>query len=138
MVLLDCGEDRRLLSDPYLVELTRGLQEALLHSGYGPVLNATRGTLQSLEFVAYTQALKNHIKSQWHWMPTATRFVAQVQITILPSGVVQDARIVSSSGSGNFDDSVLRAVYKSSPVPLPPQNLYQQFREVRITFDSHD
>src|SRR5687768_8008359 len=49
MVLLDCGEEhQRLLADPYAMELARGLQEALLHSGYGPVLNATRGTLQSL------------------------------------------------------------------------------------------
>jgi LacI family transcriptional regulator len=48
MVLLDCGEDQRSLGDPYLMELARGLQEALLHSGYGPVLNASRGTLQSL------------------------------------------------------------------------------------------
>jgi DNA-binding LacI/PurR family transcriptional regulator len=48
MVLLDCGEDPRSLADPYLMELARGLQEALLHDGYGPVLNASRGTLQSL------------------------------------------------------------------------------------------
>src|SRR5436190_23444051 len=48
MVLLDCGEDQRSLGDPYLMELARGLQEALLDSGYGPVLNASRGTLQSL------------------------------------------------------------------------------------------
>src|SRR5688572_14660843 len=49
MVLLDCGEEqKRQLADPYLMELARGLQEALLRSGYGPVLNATRGTLQSL------------------------------------------------------------------------------------------
>ena len=48
MVFLDCGENHELLDDPYLMELARGLQEALLNSGYGPVLNASRGTLQSL------------------------------------------------------------------------------------------
>jgi DNA-binding LacI/PurR family transcriptional regulator len=48
MVLLDCGENRGWLADPYLMELARGLQEALLHSGYGPVLNASRATLRSL------------------------------------------------------------------------------------------
>jgi DNA-binding LacI/PurR family transcriptional regulator len=48
MVLLDCGEERRLLSDLYLLELTRGIQDALLASGFGTVVNSTRGTLHRL------------------------------------------------------------------------------------------
>src|SRR5688500_4074863 len=50
MVLLDGGEEQTLLGDLYLLELTRGLQEALVASGYGPVLNTTREAL--LQFVA--------------------------------------------------------------------------------------
>jgi LacI family transcriptional regulator len=46
MVLLDCGEAQ--LGDLYFLSLTRGLQDALLSSGYGPVLNVTRGSLQRL------------------------------------------------------------------------------------------
>jgi LacI family transcriptional regulator len=48
MVLLDCGEEQALLGDLYLLSLTRGLQEALLSRGYGPVLNVTRGSLERL------------------------------------------------------------------------------------------
>jgi LacI family transcriptional regulator len=48
MVLLDCGEEQALLGDLYLLAVTRGLQEALLRSGYGPVLNVTRESLQRL------------------------------------------------------------------------------------------
>src|SRR5687767_6280939 len=47
MVLLDCAE-KALLGDLYLLALADGLEQALLASGYGPVVNATRDTLQRL------------------------------------------------------------------------------------------
>ena len=47
MVLLDCAE-KALLGDLYLLGLAQGLEEALVASGYGPVVNATRDTLQRL------------------------------------------------------------------------------------------
>lgn len=95
------------------------------------------GTLQSLEFVAYRNELERHIKSGWHWFSRSVELEAQVLITILPSGAIQDANIVSGSGNRNFDDSVLRAVYKASPVPAAPERVYEHFRSVRITFNSH-
>lgn len=48
MILLDCEDKQALLGDLYLLALTRGLQDALLASGYGPVLNATRETLRKM------------------------------------------------------------------------------------------
>lgn len=96
------------------------------------------GTLQSLEFVAYSNQLKAYIKANWHWLAATDRLQANVQIRILPSGVIQDAQVVGSSGNAAFDDSAVRACYKSSPVPTPPENLYDKFREVVITFDSHE
>ena len=94
------------------------------------------GTLQSLEIIAYRNELERHIKQGWRWLPGANPLEAVVLITVLPTGVVQDARIVSSSNDSRFDDSALRAVYKASPVPAAPESLYSQFREVRITFNS--
>src|SRR5688572_7914847 len=47
MVLLDCAE-KALLGDLYLLSLADGLEEALVASGYGPVVNTTRDTLQRL------------------------------------------------------------------------------------------
>ena len=96
------------------------------------------GTLQSLEFIAYRNELEAHIKSRWHWLAGNQKLRAQVLVQIQTSGEIKAARITRSSGNGNFDESVLRAVYKSSPVPAPPSRLYQQFREVRMTFDSQE
>jgi len=43
----------------------------------------------------------------------------QVEITLLTSGAVADVRVLRSSGNPVFDESVLRAVRKASPLPLP-------------------
>src|SRR5207302_1125827 len=47
MVILDCAE-KALLGDLYLLGLAQGLEEALIESGYGPVVNATRDSLRKL------------------------------------------------------------------------------------------
>ena len=96
------------------------------------------GTLASIEFIAYRNSLENHIKQGWRWMEGGKRLRAQVIMQISPSGVIDDAKVVGSSGNSYFDDSVLRAVQKASPVPVPPEKLYEQFKEVRITFDSQE
>lgn len=95
------------------------------------------GTLESIEFISYRNALEAHIKGGWHWLPGAQQLRAIVRVTILPTGAIQNAAILQSSGRDDFDDSILRAVYKASPVPPAPAHLYKRFQDVRITFDSH-
>lgn len=97
------------------------------------------GTVRPLEFVAYVNRLEQHIKGGWRWIKGGeSRLQAVIAIRLAPSGVVQEASIARGSGSSQFDDSALRAVYKASPVPPPPESLYEQFRETRITFDSQE
>ncbi len=94
------------------------------------------GTPVDAQFLMYVNALEQHIKRGWRWLPGAEHYVAQIEFSILPDGTVQNARVGSSSGNSSFDDSGLRAVYKASPVPLPPPQHYERFKSVRITFDS--
>lgn len=94
------------------------------------------GTVVSREFLLYLNSLENHIRSGWRWLASTERLVARIEISILPDGTISNASVANSSGNSVFDDSALRAVYKSSPVPTPPADLYEQFRIVRITFDS--
>lgn len=96
------------------------------------------GVLQSPEFIAYRNALESHIKSGWHWVRGNKRLQVQVVMRILPEGALTGIELVESSGNAAFDDSVLRAVYKASPVPVPPESVYEHFRFLRITFDSHE
>jgi LacI family transcriptional regulator len=134
MVLLDCGEDQRFLADPYLMELARGLQEALLHSGYGPVLNASRGTLQSL---VASEAVHGVVLAFGTERPLLAREIAQrgtpcVVITERPieaiagvgrvyldldSGARDAARLLIDHGHrrigfiGNFEDDNVRVSF---------------------------
>ncbi len=96
------------------------------------------GTLTSLEKLAYSNALQKHVKEGWHWLNSGDALQAKVLVNILPDGQVQDVRIEQSSGNRNFDDSVVRAVYKASPVPKPPEGLYNDFQQVRFSFDSRE
>jgi DNA-binding LacI/PurR family transcriptional regulator len=148
MVLLDCGEDQRSLGDPYLMELARGLQEALLHSGYGPVLNASRGTLQSL---AGSEAVHGVILAfgvervllarEIARKGTPCVVVAERPIEAIPgvgrvysdldSGARTAARLLLDHGHrrigliGNFEDDVVRESFlnelTTAGFPLPPE-----------------
>jgi len=44
---------------------------------------------------------------------------AEVLVTQLPTGEVLEAKLVSPSGHAAYDDAVIRAVLKSSPLPKP-------------------
>ena len=96
------------------------------------------GTQASIEFIAYRNALEKHIKSGWRWITGTNKLTNTILIKIEPTGKIESAVILTPSGNKFFDESALRAIIKSSPVPEPPASLYQQFKEVRITFDSAD
>jgi len=94
------------------------------------------GTLASMEKIAYSNALKNHVKQGWRWLNSSEKLVAKVEVYILQDGRVQNVNIIQKSGNPNFDDSVVRAVFKASPVPPAPEGLYEEFKDVTFTFDS--
>ena len=62
---------------------------------------------------------------------------ALVLVTQLPTGEVLDAKLVISSGHSAYDDAVLRAILKSSPLPKPDTpGLFE--RELKLTFRLKD
>jgi colicin import membrane protein len=68
----------------------------------------------------WQQVLADHIASNWLRSPgLPSQLYCKVEINLLPNGEVVNAKIVQSSGNPSFDNSVLNAVYKSSPMPLP-------------------
>lgn len=59
-----------------------------------------------------------------HWLrpdDLQTTFQCQVNIRLTPTGQVERAKIASSCGSLALDGSVIKAVYKASPLPLPTE-----------------
>ncbi len=70
---------------------------------------------------AYISAISQKIARNWNQPVGISKDLrCELSVTQLPDGSVTNARITKSSGNALFDESVLRAVYKSSPLPQPP------------------
>lgn len=69
---------------------------------------------------AYIIKLNRHVTPNWIRPPTGPdRFKCLLYVRQRQDGTIIDVRIKSSCGSPALDDSVLRAMRKSSPLPLP-------------------
>jgi colicin import membrane protein len=79
---------------------------------------AVRAAAQKTWYSAISEALRRN----WLRPPdNQTDFACIVEIELLPNGVVKSARITTSCGSTVLDDSVISAIYKASPLPLPSE-----------------
>lgn len=81
----------------------------------------------SPETLAYFQALDERIRENWTVPDLALSdsrdLIVQIRITIERDGKVTNVRMEKTSGNPYFDDSVLRAITKASPLPVPPEQL---------------
>ena len=59
-----------------------------------------------------------------------------VSLTLLPDGRVLKSYIEETSGDPQFDESVMRAILKSTPFPPPPIGLKQQRFDLGLRFHS--
>ncbi len=85
------------------------------------------------EYVLYIQ---ERVQRSWIRPPSSgAELSCTVEVRLIPSGEVIDAQIVRSSGNAAFDRSVEAAVFKASPLPVPPDpEVMEQFRSLRFEF----
>lgn len=85
------------------------------------------------EYVLYIQ---EKVQRSWIRPPSSgSELSCTVEVRLIPSGEVIDAQIVRSSGNSAFDRSVEAAVFKASPLPVPPDpDVMEQFRSLRFEF----
>lgn len=97
------------------------------------------GEVRPPEFFAYERLLRTKVREAWRWYGTNRAIITVVTFEIRSDGEVRNLRVDKSSGDESFDDSVYRAILKASPLPPPPQSVYEKyFKSVRITFDARD
>lgn len=96
------------------------------------------GVLMPPEFFVYRQLLRNRIKSGWKWYDTRAALNTWVTFKIARDGTISDVGVAESSGNREYDESVLRAIYKASPLPPPPEKVYDVFRDVKMSFDPRE
>ena len=59
-----------------------------------------------------------------------------VNVRLIPGGEVVDVKIVRSSGNAAFDRSVEAAVFRASPLPVPPDpEVMEKFRSITFEFN---
>ncbi|MDH3383254.1 MAG: TonB family protein [Deltaproteobacteria bacterium] len=92
------------------------------------------------EHLAYFRQLDERIRSNWTVpaiaMSEKEKLIVQLRIVIEKDGRVSRVRMEKTSGNSYFDDSVLRAINKASPLPIPPEQLRggEDYYEVGFRF----
>lgn len=88
-------------------------------------------------FSQYRAAIQQKVSRNWIRPATFRNGLsADVLVKISPSGDVVETRIVRSSGDPVFDRSVVNAVLKASPLPIPSDRKFYDFiREFKLAFE---
>ena len=94
------------------------------------------GTLTGLDFILYKNRVEATIKQNWTWVGANPNLTVRVGFAIGDDGQITNVRIVSASGDTSYDESVLRAIRISNPLPAPPQKYRQTFANYVLDFVS--
>jgi colicin import membrane protein len=94
------------------------------------------GILMGLDFIIYKNQVEGLIKKNWTWVGANPDLTIRVGFGIGDDGAITDLRVIDRSGDSSFDDSVLRAVRISSPLPAPPAKYRQVFADYVLEFVS--
>lgn len=103
--------------------------------------SAWAGKQKEIEYSAYYDQVERAVRENWI-PPQDMDFdeetaMTVVSITLLPDGRVLKSTIEESSGDPQFDQSVMRAILKSTPFPPPPiGGLKQQNFDLGLRFHS--
>ena len=96
------------------------------------------GVVKGMEFIIYQNRMLSSIKDNWAWVGQKSNLKVVVHFSIKDSGEITGLTIVEPSGDRSYDESVLRAVKKSSPLPPPPESSRKDFADVELTFRPKD
>ena len=92
---------------------------------------------EARERASVTAAIKRKVENSWLRPPSASdrNLEAEVRVRLSESGAVLLVKVIKSSGNGAFDRSVVAAVYKAEPLPMPESpRLKQEFRDFTFIF----
>lgn len=96
------------------------------------------GVVKGMDFIVYQNRMLSTIKDNWAWVGGKSNLRVVVRFNIKDNGEIAGLKIIQPSGDPSYDESVLRAVRKSSPLPAPPESVRKDFAEVEISFRPKD
>lgn len=90
----------------------------------------------------FSSQIKQHVTAMWNYPHSVTNpnLEVKVRVTLLPTGQVMGVVIISSSGQAVLDESVEKAIYAASPLPVPEDSAVfeKQFRRFTMKFRPED
>jgi TonB family protein len=92
------------------------------------------GVLKSVEYIRYVNYMQATLKGNWAWAGPKRSLKALVRFGVKENGEITGVKIIQSSGDPLYDESVIRAVKKSSPLTAPPENHRKDFADVEYSF----
>ena len=115
-----------------------GAGEGIGASALGAGGRGGPGLVKGMDYVIYQNRMLSTIKNNWVWVGPRSKIKVVVQFNIKDNGEIVGLKIAQSSGNSSYDDSVLRAVRKSSPLPALTENIRNGFSEVELAFRPED
>ncbi len=88
----------------------------------------------------YAELIRQRIAQNWNTNGLDSRTQstpAIVSFLIMRDGTIRDPRIVQSSGNPSIDNTALRAVYTSNPLPGLPGQISESYITAQFTFNLH-
>ncbi len=128
------AEARRKEEARRKAEAERRRKEAAREAELAAQFQAEREARERASVIA---AIKRQVESSWLRPPSASdrNLEAKVRVRVNESGAVLLVKVIKSSGNGAFDRSVVTAVYKAEPLPMPKSpRLRQEFRDFTFIF----
>ncbi len=95
------------------------------------------GTGQSIEGIPmqiYRMEVENRIYSNWAY-PERKELKAMIVLTVRRDGTILETKIKRRSGDPLFDESALKAVKRSDPLPPFPEIYKKSYDEIEIIFN---
>jgi len=96
------------------------------------------GVVKGMEFVIYQNRMLSTIKTNWVWVGQRSNLRVVVRFNIKDNGEIFGLKVVQASGNASYDESVIRAVNKSSPLPALPESVRKDFSEIELAFRPED
>jgi len=100
-------------------------------------LRAQRDSAMQRMIDEYGLYIKEKVQRSWI-RPSggSERLSCVVNVRLIPGGEVVDVKIIRGSGNAAFDRSVEAAVFKASPLPVPPDpEVMEKFRSITFEFN---
>ena len=98
---------------------------------------AAKEAARQSEIGKYKAQIKHSVYRTWSVPGSAKKDMrCVVKVRLIPSGDVLGVDVVKGSGDSAFDQSVIKAIYRAAPLPVPPagSGLFSDFRELELGF----